>query len=410
MIPDFVDITSTEEDRLRSKQYFINNAKFIDPDKKTFLFIVPDDDGTCHFRILEPLRAIARLYPDKYNLIFSQGLSIPQTIKPDVVILHRPETRALPVITAIKETLPKCKFVFDMDDNIYLKEDHHVYHIWQSLKLSEISESLARMADCIFTSTPTLKKVFARLNKNVVVVSNGFDFRLPQWNLKQDWLSEKNAEGKIVIGWAGGSSHLKDQEAMSKFLRIIHDQHKNTHFVIGGVPTVDHFVQIIYDPVTKKDRHVTTEAPEHIKYKNVLGGFFSKFDKDRIDFINTMGLSEYGKCYSMMNINLAYTEDTQFNRCKSDIKVIEGLAYGAIPLFSYMGGYKDYFDSLVDKDYGIMVINSVEQTWARKLSDIITNYDRYKKLAARLKESALDTHSVDRKAKERIELFEKLMK
>ena len=55
-------------------------------------------------------------------------------------------------------------------------------------------------------------------------------------------------------------------------------------------------------------------------------------DPGRIKIFDALPLETYGKFYSLFDINLSYIEHNAFASCKSEIKVVEGLRYGCIPV------------------------------------------------------------------------------
>lgn len=388
-------------DRQNYLTWFSNQQLKIDPNKKTIGFLAPRDNGTAHFRIFEPMRAMRRL-SDEFNLVFYPDYEVPIDHKLDLCVFHVAHHRVLFTMIDMKNH-SKARFVYDTDDYFDVPKDHPSYTAWRTMKLKELNEKFLRDVDLVTVTTNELKRRYSWYNK-VAVVRNGFDFRLPCWNYNQDWLKEKNAQGKIVVGWAGSPVHVKDLQIMSGFLKKIHDKYPHVHFVIAGLPHTEIYEKYVED----KDGKITVEKEERTEnldfHKNVKE-WFSGFDTDRLDLFLRADIMEYGKFYSMFNINLAYTRDDVFSRCKSEIKIIEGLAYNAVPVFSYMGGYKDYFDSLDGKDWGVAVQVDGESMWVRKLSNVLDNYEYYRNYAVKLGKDARENYSIDRTAKQRLEMY-----
>jgi glycosyltransferase involved in cell wall biosynthesis len=213
----------------------------------------------------------------------------------------------------------------------------------------------------------------------------------------------------LVIGWAGSPVHVKDLEIMAGFLKVIHDKYPHTHFAICGMPREE-----VFEKFTEgEDKKITVEREtrtENLDFHKNVARWFSGFDPTRLDLFFRSDISEYGKFYSMFDINLAYTRDDIFSRCKSEIKVIEGLAYGAVPVFSYMGGYKDYFDSLPEKEWAFAVQVDGKEAWVRKLSTIVEDFFKYKEIAIELGKKAREDYSIEKVTERRLAVYETLLK
>ena len=104
---------------------------------------------------------------------------------------------------------------------------------------------------------------------------------------------------------------------------------------------------------------------------------------------------------------MAYVEHSAFSSCKSEIKVIEALHYGCIPVFSEYGGYKDFWKAAPDrvkhKNFSIMA--SSPGAWVRALSHWVENLEEGKKRAAQLKEYSDDIYDINKHCEERLSFY-----
>lgn len=415
-IPEYVKCYKNEEERLKMKQFFINNLHKIDPNKKTILFSTPSETGTSHFRLLEPLRAMFLLDPEKYNYIYTEQLTMNLLQKADLIVQHRAGLEHRRMLDIMLKTPHRkhCKVLHDVDDNeIEVPKSNPLYEMWMETGKDRMSEYQLTHCDFITTTTNNLRSFFTRFNKNVQVMRNSFDWTLPQWKLRSDWLEEKHKEGKIVIGWAGLTSHMKDIKKMKPIMKKIYDKYPNTHFVLAGMPVKNTMSQIFVDPQTSKKTFKESEVTDPTKtYKGQVKELYKDFDESRIDFLDVLPLSEYGKFYSMFDIGLAYIEDIKFDRGKSEIKIVEYLKYNAIPLFSKVGGYSEFYEALPQelKEFNMTVFSpSNEHEWFRKLDYILSNYESMKEKTKNLHRYILGEYSIQKAAKERLQLYEKLI-
>lgn len=411
-IPEYVVKYKNEEERLKMKQFFIDNLHRIDPNKKTILFSTPSETGTSHFRLLEPLRAIFLLDPEKYNLIYTERLSMDLLQKADLIIQHRAGLEHQRMLDLMMKTPHRnhCLVIHDVDDNeIDVPKSNPLYDMWMSAGKDRMSEYQLKHCNFITTTTNNLKKFFNTFNRNVQVIRNSFDWNLDQWNLPK-----QKKEGKVVIGWAGLTSHMKDIKKMKPILKKIHDSYPNTHFILAGMPIKNSFNQITMDPRT--GQKVFKEVPvtdEKQTYKGQVKELYKDFDPERIEFLDVLSLSDYGTFYSKFDIGIAYIEDIKFDRGKSEIKVLEYLKYGAIPLFSNVGGYNEFYNLLPQdlKDFNMVVFSSSNSLeWTRKLSYILDNFDEYQKKIEPLQKFIIEQYSIQKAAKERVDLYEKMIR
>ena len=305
--------------------------------------------------------------------------------------------------------------IHNTDDLEYqVPKSNPLHDIWYASGKDKMSLYQLKHSDLCITTTNKLASNFKYHNKNTYIFKNTFDWNLPQWNLSQEWLEEKHKEGKVVIGWAGLTSHMKDLEKMMPILKWVHDKYPNTHFILAGMPYKNTMNQIQVDPQTgQKSYKEVPVTDERMTYKYRVKELYGSFDPTRIEFLDVLSLAEYGKFYSMFDIGVAYIEDTKFNHSKSAIKVNEYMAYNSIPLFSYVGGYKELYDSLPenlkDINYAIMMNNN-EFQWKRKFETILDNIELYKDKAKELKEWNKTEYDIFKQADEYATFFDSLIK
>lgn len=415
IIPDYVKSYVTEEEYNQVRFFFIEQIYKIDPNKKSILFSTPAHTGTSHFRLVEPMRAMFLKYPDKYNYVYTENFDISWISKFDLIVQHRAgdvHKRMLDIVnqTQHRKHIP---IVHDVDDNeINVPKSNPLYNMWIEAGKHKMAEYQLTHSDIVTTTTPIIAKEFNKYNKHVSVFPNMFDWTLPQWNKDQEWLRKKNAEGYIVIGWAGLTSHMSDIEKMYKFLKNIYTKYPNTYFIFAGMPIKNSQTLIKIDPVTKKkvfEEQPVTEYEKTYKYK--VEQIYKDFDRSRIEFLDVKSLGEYGEFYSKFNISICYTEDKKFNHNKSAIKSIESMRYGAITLCSHMGGYKVTHDEFPDdlKNYNLSIIQDSQFEWERKLSHVLDNYDSFKALAEKHKAWVSDKYEIANSVDRRIQFYDALM-
>jgi len=94
---------------------------------------------------------------------------------------------------------------------------------------------------------------------------------------------------------------------------------------------------------------------------------------------------------------MAYIEHNTFNSCKSEIKVVESLRFGCPTIYSNLGGYRDFSQSLPSSldNKGFYLKDNSRQKWVNALANCIDNLDESKKHALALRDYVSDIYNID---------------
>ena len=247
----------------------------------------------------------------------------------DIIIFQRLQNMpALALIQELRKEFPTVKIVAELDDSVgevapsspYKWKDHHRW-----------SAEHIHKSDAVITSTDYLAKSikFITKDKPVHVAPNCID--------KGTWLFTKKPKHKenneIRIGYVAGGAHDEDLRIIYTAMLPILEEYKNVKFVIryGG-----------FNPPWLK------KHPQ-IDYKGV--GWF---------------MSEYPQKLADLNIDLALAplRDSEFNRCKSNVKWIEWSSLGVPLLASDVEPYKHNKGS-------IKLVNNNPVSWLNAIEDFI---------------------------------------
>ena len=199
------------------------------------------------------------------------------------------------------------KVIIDVDDLWELPENHPIvwrddvdYDEWKNNFLMNIA-----FADYVWTSTEYLKAIIEDhfTNKPVIVAKNAIDLNDPQWGDRK--LKSKN-RNKTVIGYAGSTTHYGDLDQMKVPLRRLNNNkifRRNMVLQLSGVDFVT--------PYAKKVWHHQL-------------GIFTDDGKNKNVFISGgVRVNQYARFFDQMDIVIAPLLDNEFNRCKSELKVLE---------------------------------------------------------------------------------------
>lgn len=176
-------------------------------------------------------------------------------------------------------------YVVDIDDYWVLPKYNPAYWAYRKGIKQAVKDAI-NYADAVITTTPALAKEIRTINENVFIASNCLDYSHKQWEAEPIERTEK-----IKVGWVGGVTHEED-------LKLIADQIKglDIEFYICGYTPGD-----IWNRIAKM-----------IPDAKIVEG---------------TSVFEYGEVYRHFDIVVAPLQDTKFNNCKSELKIVEASAY-----------------------------------------------------------------------------------
>lgn len=235
----------------------------------------------------------ANIDADKYDyLVFNRGLGYNYH---DLEIIEKFKNKGI-------------KIIMDIDDYWILPDYHPIiwrkdvdYDEWKGSILANLA-----MADYIWTSTEYLKSKIENLvpNTPIVIARNAIDYDDElQWSEAKGKSRNKD---KVVIGYAGSTTHYKDLDPLQTPIRRINSNkflRKNVMFNLFGVDNKTDFGIKVWN--------------HQINIMTVQG----RFKNLQID--SGKKVSRYASFYDEMDISIASVIDNEFNRCKSELKVIE---------------------------------------------------------------------------------------
>lgn len=404
----------TEEDTKRLRDWF-SGPSSIDGAKKTIIFSTPSRTGTSFFREELPMYAIKRNYPDEFNVIYADGNLGPNHVKlADLIVFHR-AGHIHDYLHRVLKYWPKSEkkplIVHDVDDNEFnLPNSHPMKGMWLAAGKDKMSMKSLSDSDFITTTGFKLKQTFSNFNRNVEVFRNMFDWNMPQWSLKRD----PKYDGKIVIGWVGLTSHFEDLKKMVPMLKHIHDKYPNTHFILAGMALKDTSVNIIQKPDGSTEMKEEDVKDETQTYKYRVKQLYKDFDQSRIEFLDAVSLEEYGKFYKDLDLGLAFVEKNTFNACKSEIKAVEYMKYGVIPIYSKWGGYDDMYKNLMpehlkDKTKHLAIETENPEAWKQVLEKVLDNFENHKQIAQELKTWVEDAYDINKQIHKRVEFYNRII-
>lgn len=250
------------------------------------------------------------------------------------------------------------KIIVDIDDYWILSQEHILYNLYKEHDQVNRQLQSLRMADVVTTTTDYLaKKITPFLNKNVVVIPNAIDpENYTQWN--EDF---KNCNIP-TYGYVGvANAHLEDIDIFKRGINKMYqtptlfDKWRIAHcgYINGDEPSKK--LRIIMNAGRGTDRHYHAIAPRPVH--------------------------EYATLYQNIDVSLVPLADSEFNRCKSQLKMIEAAYTNTAVICSNVQPYQ--IDGVHNKN---VLFSTNKDDWYKQMKRIVLQKNLLKDLKASLAE------------------------
>lgn len=258
--------------------------------------------------------------------------------------------------------------IIDRDDTWKLPHDHPIKKDWEQKKTAEQIVYNLKQANAVMVTTSHLASEVLSLGvKNVFVVPNAIDFDQPQF--KPDYEVKKAKTEKVHIGWSGSVTHYHDIKLLA-----------------------DPFLQLKSDPQTKdKYRLILSGFVENDsmwrEYEKIFTSGYS-IDESAYCRVNGIDAFSYASAYDMFDIGLIPLKDTPFNRCKSELKMLEMGAKGVSVIVSDQYPYTNI------ARHGKNCLVATKKDWYRHIKKLIENENLRKDLSFQLEEDVKRDYNI----------------
>jgi GT2 family glycosyltransferase/glycosyltransferase involved in cell wall biosynthesis len=329
--------------------------------------------GGGQYRILQPAAimrgsgvALAQAHP---TILDDHVLT---AMAPDVVVLQFQQTDTqIEAMKRYRKAVPDAFMVYEIDDIFWRVPDESIHKAGVPADVKERIERAAKICNAITVTTPYLADQMKRLTRNVDVriIPN----ELPQWFINAAREGRRNAKStdsstKPRVGWVGGVGHSGDLSILPDVMKRLGD---TVHWVfMGWAPGQKHGQQINMDWVPEG---VTAEFTPGVDFK---------------DYPAAMGALR-------LDLALAPLQDNMFNRCKSDLRILE---YGAAGFPVLASDIVTYADCPV-----IARAPWNAQAWAEEIVSLLGDKERRDSLAEKLHLWVCETRCMDRNIADRVQ-------
>ena len=317
-----------------------------DKTNKSILFFT-DDWGACAwYRCYVPGVELKRL---GYEVVLDQTLRPEDVDRFDVIVFQRKtDERSLEIIK-VANSAGKLT-VYEIDDDVWnVARTNPGAGTWTQTALSGLARC-AGACQLVTTASEVLAQRLRRINPHVRVLPNSLP--ADSWDYPKP---KEQREDRVVLGWAGSSSHVEDLRIISEVVQQLVERYPQVEFVFAGGPDDV--------PLTLGNRVRRLEATDIRRYPEVL---------EQID------------------VGVIPLQDTAFNRAKSDLKFVE---YSMLGIPSVASKVEPYLKSVKHGENGFLAVNAKD--WLKFLGRLVENVELRREIGARAQAFAR-TRTIDR--------------
>lgn len=240
-----------------------------------------------------------------------------EVMDPDAIVFQMFQTQEqIERIRAYRKAVPKAFFVYEIDDLFWAVPEG----TWHSPELAlrphakSNIRTAAKFCDAIVCSTPELASEMRKLTgmKDVRVAPNYVDRAFINGALTGRRSSEAAQGEKPRIGWAGGVGHSSDLRVLDDVIQHFGDRVEWRFLGFGTPKSID---------VLNQRPGGLEEWKRNPHWDEVLPG---------VSIHPGCPFHEYARELGKLNLDIALAplEDNDFNRCKSNLRVLEYAAAG----------------------------------------------------------------------------------
>jgi glycosyltransferase involved in cell wall biosynthesis len=406
--------------------------------KLKVLVVASDRTGVGYFRSTNPHIALENNYPDEFSvdIDFEPNLNDDAFLKQyDIIHYHR----TLGQYEQMPALLDKLKSmgivtIMDLDDHWSPGPHHPAYHLIKQAKLDEKILNNLKVAENITTTTTLFADEISKVNKNVYVLPNAIDPTEKQFtpNLEP-------SNGRLRIGWLGGSSHLVDLQILRGVVGKLRTDKllDKVQFVLCGFDTRGTHTEIDQATGQQKTRPIKPSESVWYQYEKIFTDDYKNVSPEYQDFLMkfepnseypnvanesyrrvwTKPISSYASNYNLFDVSLAPIEENIFNKAKSQLKVIEAGFHHKAIIAQDFGPYKIDLKNAIQFGGGFdltangILIDSKKnhKDWYEAIKKLIKNPEIVETLQNNLFESVKDIYSMDKVTEDRKNLYQSLV-
>lgn len=303
------------------------------------------------------------------------------------------------------------KVILDIDDYWKLDRSHILKEQYKVENVEKATENTLKAVDYVTTTTDEFAAIIGEFNKNVSVFPNCISPMYEQFKPKE-------IKSHLTrFGWIGGVYHKEDLKMLKdSFCKLYStkDTYGKFQICLGGF-NVYYTPQGIIPNPEYKDIEETMTCKYHFRY----------YDKEYMDYLNqyvtfqehitidkpyrrlwSKDVYNYAKLYNDIDVALVPLRDLKFNKCKSELKIVEAGWMGKAVIVSDVLPYSKW---IVHGKNGLKVNNSRPIDWYLNMKKLIENPDMIKNLAGELNETIKKNFDIKEYTTKRANLYREII-
>jgi hypothetical protein len=330
------------------------------------------------------------------------GLSVKEFVKGYDWVVFTRMIHPMAGITSLIAAIIKdagARIILDLDDYWELPTNHVIYKEYMDSGMREnILESIA-LADAVTVTTGLLARL---VGEKAHVLPNAINTNLAQF--KSDTMPPT---GVVRFGYLGSITHEHDVSLMEySFQKLWGDKS-----LVGDGTWLGGSFQIflcgysVYDGVKEGQPYpnmekVMTGGKVSIPSRDEDYTFPTNSPYKRVKY--NYDLDTYATAYNLFDVSLAPLENNLFNRCKSELKMIEAGVMGKAIIVSNIYPYTN----LITKK-NCIAISENKMGWYDGMKKLIKNPRLGEDLAMQLSEDVKERYCIEKVNEKRLEILTK---
>ena len=301
--------------------------------------------------------------------------------------------------TQIVDRLKKLGIPFglDLDDYWFLPEHHIIYNDYVRYRIPEAVIESIKASHFVTCTTPILAKEIEKYNKNVFILENAIDTNQEAW--QPDLLRGE----KMRFGFFQGSTHLEDIKSISQGVVEVFKSKKlkdKFQIVLAGFQAKqdEPSIYIGYEWALTDKLKVLNEPYQAYLKRCTIEGNDQYFNEPYIRLWQT-DVDNWGYTYNFSDVSVIPLIKNKFNRCKSELKLIEAGVKGKACIVSDVMPYK-----LLANDSNCFLANTPIDFY-NQIRYCIKNPNAVEDKAMKLREDVLAKYTLDKLTDKRKELY-----
>lgn len=273
--------------------------------------------AVAYYRMQKPHEVLKRMYPE-FDFITSNTIDVEEEIikQTDLILFTR---------IVSQEDIDKVNkwgkpWGLDVDDYWHLPDDHLLAISYKDNDIPAKIENALKQAHFVMCTTEILADKVKPFNSNVYVIENGIDTQ------DESWKPNKKKSDRIRFGFTQGTTHVPDIMLINKSVqKSLYDIrfHSKGQIVLCGFNAKfnKESIYVGYERLLTDNLKPMTYNKDYIhKLKTLKHPYADDMPYKRIWGVD---VREFGKIHNELDIVVAPLKSSEFNSCKSNIKMLE---------------------------------------------------------------------------------------